>query len=43
MRKNEYAGYSMQNGKDRSSFSGKLGYVLAVAGSAVGLGEMNNH
>ncbi len=40
MRKNEYAGYSMQNGKDRSSFSGKLGYVLAVAGSAVGLGNI---
>ncbi|MCI8786710.1 MAG: sodium-dependent transporter [Eubacterium sp.] len=30
----------MQNGKDRSSFSGKLGYVLAVAGSAVGLGNI---
>lgn len=40
MRKNEYAGSSMQNGKDRSSFSGKLGYVLAVAGSAVGLGNI---
>lgn len=40
MRKNEYAGSSMQNGKDRISFSGKLGYVLAVAGSAVGLGNI---
>lgn len=40
MRKNEYAGSSMQNGKDRSSFSGNLGYVLAVAGSAVGLGNI---
>lgn len=27
-------------GKSRSSFSGKLGYVLAVAGSAVGLGNI---
>ena len=26
------------SGKPRSSFSGKMGYVLAVAGSAVGLG-----
>ena len=26
--------------KARSSFSGKLGYVLAVAGSAVGLGNI---
>ena len=25
---------------ERSSFSGKLGYVLAVAGSAVGLGNI---
>ena len=40
MRKNEHAGSFMQNGKDRSSFSGKLGYVLAVAGSAVGLGNI---
>lgn len=28
------------SGKSRSSFSGKLGYVLAVAGSAVGLGNI---
>lgn len=27
-------------GKSRSSFSGKMGYVLAVAGSAVGLGNI---
>ena len=27
-----------QNGNSRSTFSGKMGYVLAVAGSAVGLG-----
>ena len=26
--------------ESRSSFSGKLGYVLAVAGSAVGLGNI---
>ena len=26
--------------KKRSSFSGRLGYVLAVAGSAVGLGNI---
>ena len=25
---------------ERSSFSGRLGYVLAVAGSAVGLGNI---
>ena len=29
-----------QNKKNRSAFSGKLGYVLAVAGSAVGLGNI---
>jgi NSS family neurotransmitter:Na+ symporter len=29
-----------QNGEARSSFSGRLGYVLAVAGSAVGLGNI---
>ena len=28
------------SGKPRSSFSGKMGYVLAVAGSAVGLGNI---
>ena len=27
-------------GQPRSSFSGRLGYVLAVAGSAVGLGNI---
>ena len=26
--------------KERSSFSGKLGFVLAAAGSAVGLGNI---
>lgn len=31
---------SQQEGKRRSSFSGKMGYVLAVAGSAVGLGNI---
>ncbi len=30
----------LHEGKTRSSFSGKLGYVLAVAGSAVGLGNI---
>lgn len=30
----------MSEGKKRSSFSGRLGYVLAVAGSAVGLGNI---
>lgn len=29
----------MKNGK-RSSFSGKLGYVLAAAGASVGLGNI---
>lgn len=33
-------GNSLQKEKPRSSFSGKLGYVLAVAGSAVGLGNI---
>lgn len=28
------------SGKPRSSFSGKMGYILAVAGSAVGLGNI---
>ena len=36
----ESAGALTQAGKSRSSFSGKLGYVLAVAGSAVGLGNI---
>lgn len=31
---------SLHSGKLRSSFSGKVGYVLAVAGSAVGLGNI---
>ncbi len=31
---------SRHQGKGRSSFSGKVGYVLAVAGSAVGLGNI---
>lgn len=31
---------SIHKEKSRSSFSGKLGYVLAVAGSAVGLGNI---
>lgn len=30
----------MKENQSRSSFSGKLGYVLAVAGSAVGLGNI---
>lgn len=40
MKKGEYEKASLQTGKQRSSFSGKLGYVLAVAGSAVGLGNI---
>lgn len=31
---------NIENTKKRSSFSGKLGYVMAVAGSAVGLGNI---
>lgn len=31
---------SQHTDKKRSTFSGKLGYVLAVAGSAVGLGNI---
>ncbi len=30
----------MDENKKRSTFSGKLGYVLSVAGSAVGLGNI---
>ncbi len=30
----------MESSKQRSSFSGRLGYVLSVAGSAVGLGNL---
>ena len=40
MEENKNAGVSPNNGKVRSRFSGKLGYVLAVAGSAVGLGNI---
>ena len=40
MKENKNAGVSPNNGKVRSRFSGKLGYVLAVAGSAVGLGNI---
>ena len=29
-----------KNEKPRSTFSGKIGYVLAVTGSAVGLGNI---
>ena len=29
-----------QNGTGRGTFSGRIGYVLAVAGSAVGLGNI---
>lgn len=38
--KEEKRGGRPPNGKPRSSFSGRLGYVLAVAGSAVGLGNI---
>lgn len=31
---------NVQGGEARASFSGKLGYILAVAGSAVGLGNI---
>ena len=30
----------MDNHKKRSTFSGKLGYVLSAAGASVGLGNM---
>ncbi len=40
MKKGENKGAALQKEKSRSSFSGKLGYVLAVAGSAVGLGNI---
>lgn len=36
----EKSGGRPPNAKPRSSFSGRLGYVLAVAGSAVGLGNI---
>lgn len=38
--KAEKSGGRPPNAKPRSSFSGRLGYVLAVAGSAVGLGNI---
>ena len=40
MKEGNNAGNSSPPRKARSSFSGKLGYVLAVAGSAVGLGNI---
>ena len=40
MKRDDSAGDMPQGGKGRSSFSGRLGYVLAVAGSAVGLGNI---
>ncbi len=40
MKEGNNTGNSSPPGKSRSSFSGKLGYVLAVAGSAVGLGNI---
>ena len=40
MGKEESTGNSLESGKSHGSFSGKLGYVLAVAGSAVGLGNI---
>ena len=40
MRKEESTKHLLQKGGSRSAFSGKLGYVLAVAGSAVGLGNI---
>lgn len=40
MKDNTSTGHPPHSGKSRSSFSGKMGYVLAVAGSAVGLGNI---
>lgn len=40
MREGENTGALLHVGRSRSSFSGKMGYVLAVAGSAVGLGNI---
>ncbi len=40
MSKKRTSGNSESGAASRSSFSGKLGYVLAVAGSAVGLGNI---
>lgn len=36
----EFGGLNMGHENQRSSFSGRLGYVMAVAGSAVGLGNI---
>lgn len=40
MKEGKTSGGMKKEGKTRSSFSGRLGYVLAVAGSAVGLGNI---
>lgn len=40
MERDDRAGSMHKKRKERSSFSGELGYVLAVAGSAVGLGNI---
>ncbi len=40
MREGGNTGALLHVGRSRSSFSGKMGYVLAVAGSAVGLGNI---
>ena len=40
MANDKKTGTSLHKEKPRSSFSGKVGYVLAVAGSAVGLGNI---
>ena len=40
MNKGKHTEKVPQNGEARSSFSGRLGHVLAVAGSAVGLGNI---
>ena len=38
--KREGDGSQASGGEPRGSFSGKLGYIMAVAGSAVGLGNI---
>lgn len=40
MKETVSTGHPPHHAKSRSSFSGKMGYVLAVAGSAVGLGNI---
>lgn len=40
MKEDQNTKAALHRGKSRSTFSGKLGYVLAVAGSAVGLGNI---